>query len=119
MNKSKLQKEALAHYDRMIEWAKKQKKFNHPNDKVMLRRLGENWMGLFCVYCTTFSEPDCVHNCVHNIYGKCPLNSNSTNIGRTPFDCCNQLWLQMSESETWEEWIINAELVKKYIKENG
>jgi len=119
MNKSNLKKEALAHYNRMIKWAKEQNKLDQPSSTLMLTMLEENWQGAFCKYCTTFREQNAafIFNCCeHNEYGICPLNINTE---KTSTYCCDGLWIKMAKSETWEEWIVNAKLVKNYIKENG
>jgi hypothetical protein len=122
MNRSKLKKETLAHYDRMITWAKKQNELDQPNDKLMLSLLNETWKGFFCKYCIYYSgffDEQNTSFCKNNTYGNCPLNPNKANFKKTSMYCCNGLWSKMNRSKTWEEWIVNAKLVKKYIKENG
>jgi hypothetical protein len=96
----KIQKEALAHYNRMIAWAEKQDPYGGVYSGFMRNEIGEGWFGDYCVYCEKYYHCD-----------ECPLNRS----GR----CCDGLWKKMSASETWGDWIINAKKVRQYIKENG
>jgi hypothetical protein len=105
-----IQKKTLAHYDRMIEWAKIQ----HPSGLVKIRHmkndLGESWGGDYCEYCNKFYiyiEMDASETCSF-----CPL-ANSQKY------CCNELWQKMSLSHTWKTWINYATQVRDYIERNG
>lgn len=91
---------ALAHYDRMIAWAKKQDLKESPNMDIMYLKLGETWGGKYCNYCEKYIK------CL-----KCPLGKYGS--------CCDFLYSEMNISITWKEWVINAKKVRKYIKDNG
>ena len=98
---SKIKKEELAHYDRMIAWAKEQK----PRDKVsgykMWDKIGEMWSNDDSSYCKRYGL----------FCGSCPLSLD--------LRCCNRLYSDMHNSKTWGTWVKRAEKVREYIRENG
>jgi len=109
--------EAIAHYERMIKWAKTQPPGNRIRYKhsvsIMFVAIGEDWYGKNCVYCQKY-----IKYSSSSTNKPCPLTSYVI-----PYcddkSCCNGLWIKMNNSTTWKEWIINAEKVLEYIKENG
>jgi len=95
-----LQKEALAHYDRMIAWAEKQPKRGKPSHVKMASYIGE-WAGpAKCSYCVEYGY-DCL---------QCPLG---------PTVCCGKLYGKMIDAKTWGTWVKRAKLVRQYIEEHG
>ena len=98
----KIQNKTLIHYDKMIEWAKTQNKQACPSFVRMTFDIGESWGANYCPYCHKYSILGC---------SNCPLDDKH--------GCCNGLWETMDKSETWEEWIENAIIVRNYIKEKG
>ena len=102
---TEIKQEALAHYDRMIEWAKKQNQSIECRPGIMLEAISEQWYGPFCSYCQKY----------FGICSECELTRENVIL----FDCCNGLWRKMTKSLTWGEWVINAEAVRKYINERG
>lgn len=90
---------ALLHYDKMIEWAKKQNPGDKPEPDLMYSDIGEDWYGEHCPYCQKYSNDDCE--------GRCPLSGNNL--------CCNGLWDKMNESETWEQWVGYAKEIWEYM----
>lgn len=93
-----LKKKTIAHYNRMIKWAKKQISDNAIRCNVMFSEIQENWLSLSCPFCKVF---DCE---------LCPITIN-TKEGQ----CLNTPWHDMNNSETHEEWIKNAERMKQFI----
>lgn len=98
----RIQKQAIAHYDRMIEWAKKQPQRKIPDDCDMLCEIGENWFSNGCTYCLKYFDGSC---------DTCALQAKR--------GCCNGLWESMNRSETWGTWVKRAEKVRQYIIDNG
>lgn len=93
-----LKKKTIIHYDRMIEWSKKQTSTNVVYGYVMLSEIQENWTSLYCPFCKVF---DCE---------LCPITINTKKR-----QCFNTPWYDMDNSETREEWIKNAERMKQFI----
>lgn len=100
---TELQKKAVAHYDRMIRWAKDQLGDRAADSDEMFREIGEWWGGEDCPYCEAFKNTGACTIC--------PL--------RAPGGCCAGLWRWLNRSRNWHDWIIEAEKVKEYIIENG
>lgn len=98
-----IQKETIDHYLKMIEYAEQQNYMDEPDMNQMDLIIGESWGGNDCSYCKKYHTE--LANC-----NKCPLSAGY---------CCNNLWGDMSRSETWGDWIDNAYKVIEYIKENG
>lgn len=98
---NKLQKDAIAHYNRMIKWAKTQSQNSTPLSHVMNMEIKEGWGGADCSYCRAYLE-----NC-----DDCSLSKS--------YRCCNELWYKMDVAKTWSEWIKYAQKIKQYIKDNG
>jgi hypothetical protein len=107
----RIQKKALAHYDRMIKWAEKQPLGGHA-DNSMHYELGESEYGEDCSYCKKYYQ-----------IGGCLLNSNDRekpcSIPWYTNHCCNGLWDKMESAKTWGTWIKYAKQVRDYIRENG
>jgi len=97
-----IKKQAIEHYHRMIEFAKKQNYTDMSDSYVMEIAIGEGWSGNDCSYCDEYLG---LTGC-----NKCPLNAGF---------CCSHLWMDMNCSYTWGEWIDNAYKVLQYIKDNG
>lgn len=98
-----IKKQAIAHYDRMIEWAKKQNPDKEQFASDMREELNETYDARSCSYCIA-NKFDCE---------LCKLSG--INIGI----CCNGLFFKMCLALTWGEWIERAKEVKKYIEING
>ena len=105
---TKIKQEALAHYDRMIEWAKKQPPKDEPFVGRMLHDLGETYSAKFCVYCNEYKD-ECLDLCMG-----CPLS-----LPESPLACCNGQYRKMCCSDTWAEWVENAKEVRRIIKKYG
>ncbi len=108
----KTKAKALRHYDRMIEWAEKQKPMTSllyskgVGWRKMEDGLGEAWGSENCSYCVRYESVGC---------SSCPLEGSSA----TDYSCCEALYNSMNKSKTWKTWVKNAKLVREYIKENG
>jgi len=98
-----VKRQALAHYDRMIAWAKTQHPNSYPSKERMDRKIGEHWQGRFCAYCCYYNT-DC---------RSCPLSP-------SPFGgCCGALWHLLNAASNWKLWIKAAKKVRAYIKRHG
>jgi len=113
----RVKKHAIAHYERMIEWAKKQNKSENPEEnpcyEKMEKELGEDWYAEYCPYCQEYK------NLVNYYCCDCPLQEENPIKPGTESNCCDGLWLDMSRAESWGEWIEKAKKVLQYIKEKG
>ena len=98
-----IKKKAIAHYDRMIEWAEKQDPKGKAINRKMQEAIGEEWFSDDCSFCQ--------HYHVESIIGcdGCPLF-------KLQFGCCNGRWDKLSRSKMWKSWIKNAKSVRAYIK---
>jgi hypothetical protein len=76
--KKSTQAKAIAHYDRMIAWAKKQHCSGLPDRDRMYNEINEHWYSDSCAYCNHY-ERDCY---------KCSL---LTIDKEGEEDCCNGL----------------------------
>lgn len=97
-------KQTIEHYERMIKWAKTQPEKDLSLMMTMKEHINENWSGNYCSYCKIYSTP---FSCP-----SCPLGSG-------PDLCCFGAWGAMNSSGSWGKWVINANIVLEYIKENG
>lgn len=95
-------KESLAHYRRMIKWAKTQAKNRRPSAAEMSMDIDEEWNGDNCQYCRAHDG--------HCAY--CQLDDIKSG-------CCSGLWKKMYDAKSWAKWIYWAERIVQYIKNNG
>ena len=93
---------AIFHYEKMIEWAKKQNKKLLVIPIEMYNAIGEDWSSYYCSFCHLHNN-DCI-NCVLGD-GK-----------NRDCHCCGGLWAKMNEAKNWGEWVKAANKVLKYIK---
>ena len=76
---SDVKKDAIAHYDRMIEWAEKQIPSEKPDLFTMEIAINEDWYSDHCAYCKTYYD-ECYNYC-----DGCPLTGYTKG-------CCNGRW---------------------------
>ena len=114
MARKTVKQKAIEHYERMIEYAKK---YESQDAQLMISEMMDD-----IKECT--GRRDCSY-CIKNQFnilftneacGKCKLNVKTKN---DDFNCCNGLYLKMTESKTTKTWIARAEKVKQYIIDNG
>ena len=101
----RIQKQAIEHYDRMIEWARTQPTGDKPSSDLMGELFKEGYGAYDCPYCKKY-QVDCI---LCKLTGKYPEATY----------CCNGLYSKMCKSKTWRQWIIRAKKVREYIRENG
>jgi hypothetical protein len=100
---------ALNHYDKMIAWASQQPEDEDASMDKMHNAIKENWSSSYCVYCEFYSFCD-----------TCPLGVKKIDFyNMQDYKCCNGLWIMMSSSTTWGDWVINANKVYDYIQKKG
>ena len=113
----KLRKEALAHYDRMINiirtviavspyFSKQQ-----PNFSLMEDLLGEDYSSEYCGYCKTFDRYGVAYDRT-KCATKCPL-------GDDEGKCCHGLYEKMYDARTWKAWVVEAQRVREFIRIRG
>lgn len=102
-----LKQKALAHYDRMIEWAKKQPKRGHVSKIKMFVEINETWESDYCIYCNSHKGGTCP---------QCKLYSIPRYDGR---HCCDGLWRIMNSAVCWPTWVKRARKVREYIEKHG
>lgn len=103
-------REAVEHYDRMIEWVKTQHSDEIVNIDYMEDCICEKWSDDYCSYCVAYSGL--------NLCGICPLYAKLNNEGAS-YNCCNNHWWRMAASRTWKDWLYYAERVRIYILLRG
>jgi hypothetical protein len=107
-----LKQKALAHYDRMIEWAEKQPKRVRVDEFSMFSDIGEGWDSDNCPYCDAHNAM--CFGCEMN-----PLKTKATTKIYGSMFCCGALWSEMNESSTWGTWVKRARKVREYIEKHG
>ncbi|KKL05768.1 hypothetical protein LCGC14_2602740 [marine sediment metagenome] len=94
--KKELTEKVIAHWERMIEWAKKQPSNNNASILEMEDSINESWRGAYCNYCIKYHSSQS-ENCT-----KCPImlkyNKKCEDIG----------WAKAAFSKNWKQWIVNA-----------
>jgi hypothetical protein len=112
----------IAHYERMIAWAEKQKKRDEAVREVMEEDLGESWGGVSCPFCeqadTDYDSMDISSLSMDDdeylaVCFFCPLGLASS------IDCCGGLWFDLNHTITWGAWLKQARKVLEYIKKYG
>jgi len=100
-----IKKKTLEHYTRMIAWAKEQDPIEFADILKMEKSLGESWDDDNCAFCTEFGNDQ---------WRPCPLQP----IDRPCWgvNCCDGLWSDLNNTETWHDWIKVAKQVKAFIK---
>ena len=119
-----LKQKALAHYDRMIEWAKKQPKKNKCDRVNMYYHISETWSGSHCPYCQKMSEKDlnCSYCRLHadNDDDNCCCEGAWMDMANAEtYCCCDGAWMDMANAETWGTWVKRARKVREYIEKHG
>jgi len=94
--------ESIAHWKRMISWARRQDQPGKPDAYVMYAAINEDWFGDFCPLCGRTYDAGC---------DSCPLSLSGNNCNNN-----GSSWNVVDNSETWEEWIANAELMQNALK---
>ncbi len=107
--KKKIIQYTLNHWNKMIEWVKKQKMTGKPNSEKMYEQIGENWYGEYCPLCRQLRPDKNVSDCIY----KCPL-------GKAFGVCSNNqsknYWSKIDKSRTWKTWLSNAIKLRRQIK---
>lgn len=100
MNKAKLQKdiklldESIAHWDRMIRWARTQPQDGKVYDEYMFDEIKERWNADYCSLCLEYYD-----SCEG-----CPLRE----AGNYCEDDCSA-WRAVCCSAKWDKWVEKAE----------
>ncbi len=98
--------ESLEHWERMIEWVKKQPKDDINKTKIK-KELGEYWLGKNCSLCQNYRRDKSCANC--------PLSKKYGNddIFTT---ICTETYGKITFSTTWQEWLEHAEVMVEQLK---
>ena len=112
MARKSIKQKSIEHYDRVIEYAKKSKEKN-ATDMLsnMLDDTRESIGSKHCAYC----KKNDFDNLLHLACLKCKLHVEKYER----FNCCNGLYVKMTDSKTTKTFIKRAEAVKQYIIDNG
>ena len=102
--KLKLIEESIEHWERMLEWAKKQDPSRHVHFIQMISEIGEDWYADSCPLCRRFRS---------DAHKKCPLE--------IVFGCCDNslsmnVWKDVSRAGCWGEWVDCAEIMVEQLK---
>lgn len=97
-----LQREALTHYECMIQWVLTQDLSAPVSRTEMENAIGESWHADFCPYC---------QKCNTFLCGDCPL--------QTDKGCCNGSWFNMNFADSWGDWLKYADKVKQEVIKRG
>ena len=92
--------DSIAHWQRMIAWAALQK--GNASRLEMSGDINECWGAAHCALCNEINNnPEFI----------CPLGDCRKTLQ------CNILWVNVSDSYTWEGWTLNAKLMLEYMQE--
>lgn len=114
-----IQRMAIDHYTRMIEWAKTQRQTDQALLSSMESAIKEGWYADYCPYCKYYKTGeiyDFRYDC-----GVCPLDiavRSRNGFGPSSL-CCGRLWRRMDRSKTWKTWVKRAEKVMEFIETHG
>ena len=116
----RIQKEALAHYDRMITWVERSIRHTpafgrqQPSFAMIEDAIREDYSSEYCPYCQSYG-PDV--SCSRPRKGLCPLFDVKKPIINVC--CCGGLYVKMYHAKTWKTWAVRAHKVRAYIKQYG
>jgi len=96
-------KKTIAHWERMIKWAKKQNHYNFVNKNEMMNEIGECWDSRYCDLCIKYNKNRCAKCPLKRKYGGCIMRTDN-------------LWFSVATSRIWDEWIDNAKDFLKQLK---
>ena len=106
---------SIRHWERMIKWAKKQKKsllvsgYDNPD---METEIGEYWNAYYCNLCKAFKTKEGDELCFNNkIY--CPL---ADKYGECGVRGSENNFLRVHNSKTWGQWVYNANIMLKQLQ---
>lgn len=95
-----LYKKVVAHWERMIKWAKEQPKGEDVNSNKMFEAIKETRAGIYCVFCRKYHSSKCK---------LCPIE---IELG----GCFDIGYNEVGDSHTWGSWVRNAEIFLNNIK---
>ena len=104
--------ESINHWKKMINWVAGQPQNSKPNFLTMLVNIGENWGSMDCPFCKYYVYIDDWKPWLRDCIG-CPI---SQKWGRCSVYKKSHPWGAVSNSSTWGEWLINAELFLKELE---
>jgi len=104
MTKKQAIADSIAHWERMVQWAKEQPKEDNTDYLYMFRKIKEGWYGDYCALCH-YAE----------ICDNCP----TTKASHPECNSMRSTWKKVSNSKTWGEWVKNAEKMLKLLKSLG
>lgn len=106
MTKKQAINNSIAHWKRMIKWARKQPVNRKPDIINMFKAIGEIWHDDDCALCQKY---------YHEFKGcdDCPLNKA---FGECSSSKNNNLWFTVIKSKSWGIWIVNAEAFLKQLE---
>jgi hypothetical protein len=105
---AKARRDAVNHWKRMINWAKKQHPKATPNQTIMEQEIGESWEGKYCVLCSYSLA-------IADSCGKCPLYKKYGSCDYDPRNAYGDVSDRM-ESPNWKQWVVNAERLLKQLE---
>ena len=98
---TKAVEESIAHWKRMIAWVEKQNPDDPSYYNKMFTELDEKWHSENCPLCNLFGK-----GC-----SECPLARKYHRCGISP-----NIWIKVSRSKTWGEWLTNAKEMLKQLE---
>jgi len=105
MTEAEAIKDSIAHWERMIAWAKKQPKKDAPSGEVMETAIGEHWGNKYCALCKEYLGIGTCRDCpLAKKYGECGSYS------------YNNAWYFVAGSRMWGEWLKNAERMLEQLR---
>jgi hypothetical protein len=116
--KKSRKEKTIAHYKRMIEWAKTQPAKNPIKYQAMYRAIGEDWFSTSCLYCkehSKSSDKQAFPGIFVTSCGDCELSGEQ----KLSSYCCDRLWMKLNAASNRKEWVKAAKKVLKYIKKYG
>ena len=104
MTKKQAIEKSIKHWERMIEWVKKQPSTNRVNYGKMEKDIKEWWNSKDCSLCKKYYESS--YDCE-----ECPLTIKYKKC--TSFD---SIYKKIDNSNTWAEWLKHAKIMLRQLR---
>ena len=102
-NQQDLLDKVIKHWERMIEEVKKYNQGGTPSPNRLWSDIKETWFGDDCAFCDKYISTSCT---------KCPIYLLTGQQG----DCTGTNWSEITHSDTWKDWLIEAEKFLDFLK---
>jgi hypothetical protein len=101
---------SIAHWERMIAWAKRQPRSAKVSPVKMRDEIAETWDGVHCSLCRLF-RCDCISCPLERFYGHC-----GSLYTENAWAAVARTWAKKSGPQTWRTWLKHANVMLNQLK---